>query len=269
MGIVIRDIRLETGLHTFGEVGGTNHTLLMLHGFAFRQGLHPFMDVLQSHFRVITPELPFSNRSLYSNGHTLENYVDTLLDFIDRLGLGRVTLFGNSVGGTLGLMCCLKAPHRFNKLVVRCPLWSQAQLPFYLRLGPLVALHGWLSGIQPYAAWALRTFYLQSARMSPTEVENASVPCRPATLDQVEAPVLSRFLGHLVQVEITARLPAIETETLILWGESDRFVKPPWGIRLAESLPKAHYQGMPGEYHNIATADPQSLAKIITRFALP
>jgi pimeloyl-ACP methyl ester carboxylesterase len=190
------------------------------------------------------------------------------LALIDRLGLGSVSLFGNSVGGTLGLMCCLHAPDKIDKLVIRCPLWSRAQLPFYLRIQPLVALHGWLSGIEPYAAWALDTFYRQSARMSPTIAAAEGPSSRPDSLDQVDAAVLSRFLGHLARVEITAALPEIAVKTLVLWGEDDRFVSPAWGASLAEILPKARSLAMPGEYHNIATADPDALAEILYGFLL-
>ena len=273
IGNQIRQIELRTGVHTYCDLGDSDRTLLLLHGFSFRQGLYPLMEALQPGFRVIAPDLPFVTNQKFRNEHTLENYVDLLMEFVQILDLKDVSIFGNSVGGTLGLMCCMVNPLRFDKLIVRCPLWSSKQLPSYLRIKPLVNLHGYLSESKFFALKMLALFYRMSARMSPTEGNpiteknaNRLQSLVPYKDDQIDPVVLSRFLGHLIQVEIENQMSTVQNSTLILWGKQDMFISSEWAGRLNQLLPVSKSMSLVGEYHNIATTDPKILATIIDGF---
>jgi pimeloyl-ACP methyl ester carboxylesterase len=266
-------IELRSGIHTYCDVGDADRTLLLLHGFSFRQGMYPLMDALKSDYRVILPDLPFSTRNDFRKPHSLENYVDYLLDFVKEVGLKNVSIFGNSVGGTLGLMCCLESPQQFDRLVVRCPLWSSKQLPNYMQSKLLVDLHGYLSWNRFLALKMVDIFYRMSARMSPVDGNQAdhyaadkSQSPIPYTEGRIDPVLLSSFLGQLVQVEIGDRLSSISNRTLILWGELDKFIQSRWGEYLNQRLPASQFMEMAGEYHNIATSKPGTLAKIISEF---
>lgn len=260
-----KQIELSSGVHTYCDVGRADRTVLLLHGFAFRQGMYPLMDILNADFRVLVPDLPFSTNLGFSVPHTLDSYVNFLLEFVQALDLKNVSVFGNSVGGTLALLCGIKSPEKFDKLVVRCPLWSSKQLPAYLQNRKLVGLHHFLSGNLPYARFALNLFYRISSRMSPVVGEMHE---SPISYDdgQVASVVLSRFLGHLVQVEFEDELSLIPNETMILWGGLDTFVKREWGVYLDKILPNSQFVEMSGEYHNIATTNPKTLAEHISTF---
>ena len=129
---------------------------------------------------------------------------------------------------------------------------------------PLIKLHGSLSNLTSYARMILRIFYSMSARMSPVISERGDPT--PFWENQSEAVVLSKFLGHLVGVEIESQLRSVENKTLILWGERDKFIRPEWGNRLNHLLPDSMFVNMPGEYHNIATTDTEILAETIAGF---
>ena len=266
-----RQIQLSSGVHAYCDVGDSEHTILLLHGFAFRPGMYPLVDALKSKFRVVVPDLPFSTNHAFLPEHSLDRYVDFLMEFVQKLGLGKISIFGNSVGGTLALMCGIKHPLRFYKLVVRCPLWSSKQLPGYLQIKPLVSLHQTLSKNEFYARSILNLFYRISSRMSPKSDKDENESDHPGSLlpyhdDQIFPVVLSRFLGHLIQVEFESSLNSIPSETLILWGALDSFVKSEWGGYLSQVLPDSQYIEMSGEYHNIATAHPNRLATVIFDF---
>src|SRR5210317_1364859 len=103
MEIPTKKIKLNSGVHTYCDSGDSDHSLLLLHGFSFRPGLYPLLKALSLDFRVVIPDLPFSTRNDFRFGHNVQNYVDYLLEFIDALGLENISIFGNSVGGTLGM----------------------------------------------------------------------------------------------------------------------------------------------------------------------
>ncbi len=258
-------ISLRTGECTYCELGSGKKTLLLLHGFSFRPGLYPLADALKEHFRIVMPDLPFTSKQNRFQTHSLPAYVDFLLEFVDTLDLENVSIFGNSLGGTLALMCDIAAPNRFDGLVLRSPLWSAAQLPWYLRIKPLITAHVYLSMNRFYALKVLKLFYRISARVSPVngaEPENI-IPYDP---EQISPKVLSQFLGRLIQVEMKEELAKVTAKTLVIWGEQDTFIPAVWGACLQGLLPNARFREMAGEYHNIATVDVEKLAEEIVDF---
>lgn len=245
----------------------------MLHGFSFREGLLPLARLLSPHFRVLIPDLPFSTNDEYHAAHKLDAYVEFLIDFCRSLDLTRVSIFGNSVGGTLALMCCIRSSYLFDKLVVRCPLWSKVQLPVYLKCHPLISTHQFLSSSIFYANNFLKLFYWLSARMSPVEDEPKSLPgvesppgSTPETIHEINPSIFSKFLGTLVKVEIKDQLKLIPNETLILWGQNDNLISSSWGEYQGNLQPNSHFHAIEGEYHNISTSDHASLSKIMIDF---
>jgi len=260
-----KSIQLSTGTHAYTEIGDAAETLLLLHGFAFRVGMYPLAQQLSSQFRLIIPDLPFSVKNDAFVQHNLPGYADFLLEFVRTLKLDRISIFGNSLGGTLALMCARIAPDLFKRLVIRSPLWSVAQLPWYLRIKPLNRLHLSLSKNRSYAIWALERFYQASARLSAVD-KYAGDSIVPYQVEQISPRVLSRFLAELLDVEFTDALKGIHTETLIVWGEQDTFIPSTWGASLANLLPNACYLEMQGEYHNISTVDTAKLAEEINLF---
>jgi pimeloyl-ACP methyl ester carboxylesterase len=273
MNLTNRQVKMQGGDLTFSEIGGSDECLLMLHGFSFREGLIPLARLLSPHFRVIIPDLPFSTNNEYLGEHSLKSYVALLIDLVSALELTNISVFGNSIGATLGLMCCLDNPNLFDKLVVRCPLWSPVQLPAYLKMKPLVSLHGFISSNRTYAASFIKLFYWLSARMSPIGETSPGISgmdqlpgSTPGALNRIDPTVFSKFLGTLVSVEIQKQLKMIPNETLILWGENDNLIPPSWGEYQSQLQPAAWFLVLEGEYHNISTSDITLLAGIITDF---
>jgi len=266
-----RSIDLPSGPLTYCDIGDSGTNIILLHGLSFRPGLYPLIEHLLPHFRVIALDLPFhSPDHAAAQKNNIYSYVNLVLEFVTAMQLRNPAIFGNSLGGTLGLMCALEDPTAFSKLVLRAPLWTPAQLPAYLRLIPLIAVHLWLSRFDPYANFAMDTIYLLSKKMSPQAGEaTPSIPIRDLfTQFQVNPTVLSAFLGHLVQVDLSDQLSRIPNPTLILWGKEDALTPSIWGARLTRCLPEARFMEVAAEYHNIATTDPHTLAHQIAAFVL-
>ena len=75
-----QSVQLSTGAHTYCDVGDADRTLLLLHGFSFRPGLYPLAEYLQSDFRVVMPDLPFTTKAHAFRDHTLAHYVNFLFN---------------------------------------------------------------------------------------------------------------------------------------------------------------------------------------------
>jgi pimeloyl-ACP methyl ester carboxylesterase len=275
MNSATKSVGLTSGDISYSDIGESHQNLILLHGFSFREGLMPLTRLLSPHFRVIVPDLPFSTNNEYLGEQSLEGYVALLIDLVSALDLTNVSIFGNSIGATLGLMCCLDNPNLFEKLVVRCPLWSPVQLPAYLKIKPLVTIHGFFSSSRLYAASFLKLLYWMSTRLSPIGESTPGISgmdqlpgSTPESLNQIDPSIFSKFLGTLVGVEFQQRLKMIPNQTLILWGENDSLIPPSWGEYQSQLQPAARFMVLEGEYHNISTSDFASLAGIITDFVL-
>jgi pimeloyl-ACP methyl ester carboxylesterase len=98
--------------------------VVMLHGFG--SSLHtfePWARALQGEYRVIRFDLPGSGLSEPdpSGVYTDARSMDILLALLDRLGVRRAALIGNSIGGRLAWRFAAAHPDRVDKLVLISP----------------------------------------------------------------------------------------------------------------------------------------------------
>lgn len=96
---------------------GEGEALILLHGLF---GSLANFDQTVSHFslsyKTFAPLLPLYDLPIASS--TVDGMVTYLLDFVNEMNLGTVTLVGNSLGGHVALVFALKYPERINALVL-------------------------------------------------------------------------------------------------------------------------------------------------------
>lgn len=63
-----------------------------------------------------------------------------------------------------------------------------------------------------------------------------------------------------------AGLGKVESDTLILWGERDRWLPASQGTELAERIPSATAQVLPGCGHNVHEDCPAQAVPLLTSF---
>jgi len=115
-----REIATDQGVLRFHEAG-EGPPLVMLHGSGpgvsgwrnFRGNLATFT---RSH-RVLILEMPGFGLSDPIADHPAVGAVDSVLRFMDSLGVERADLIGNSFGGFIGSMLAMEHPSRLRRLV--------------------------------------------------------------------------------------------------------------------------------------------------------
>jgi pimeloyl-ACP methyl ester carboxylesterase len=98
--------------------------VIMIHGFG--SSLHtwgPWARALQDYYRVIRFDLPGAGLSEPdpSGDYTDARTVELLSALMDRLGIARASLIGNSIGGRIAWTFAAKKPERVTKLVLISP----------------------------------------------------------------------------------------------------------------------------------------------------
>lgn len=120
-----KEIRTEYGelrIHYIDEGPKNSDPVLMIHGepswgYLYRKMINP---LVQAGKRVLVPDLPGFGRSdklSKRDGYTYEKYVHWMSDWLLKIDLREITLFGQDWGGLIGLRLATTFPERFSKVV--------------------------------------------------------------------------------------------------------------------------------------------------------
>jgi haloalkane dehalogenase len=101
---------------------GAGEVILCLHGeptwsFLYRK----FIPVLSPHYRLIAPDFIGFGRSdklTDVKDYSYQMHLDTLLAFIEKMGLDKITVVVQDWGGLLGLGAVGQVPEKFARLVI-------------------------------------------------------------------------------------------------------------------------------------------------------
>ena len=239
---------------------GRGQAVLVLHGGAGPISVVPWAELLaRTHpARVITPTHPgFGGtprpEALVSIGGLARVY-STL---IAKLGLGGVTVIGNSIGAWIAAELALAAPTRIGSLVlvdavgIEVPGHPVAD-PFSMPFDELRRL----SYHDP------ERFRIDTSKLSP---EQKAIVAANFT-------ALKQYAGTGSDPSLRARLSAITVPTLVLWGESDHVADPEYGRAYAAAIGGAKFELLKGTGHVPQIETPELLAEtvwpFITRHAL-
>jgi pimeloyl-ACP methyl ester carboxylesterase len=186
---------------------------------------------------------------------------------MDRRGLPRAALAGNSLGGGLVLMLARDYPERVSALILLAPAAAMTRLPyiFYpLRLpglGPLLSL---LLGpwIIPFA---LRLIYRRRELITPEVVAGYAAPFRDQRRRLALASLCRQVrIPPLAQIE--AMLAQLSQPVSIIWGERDRILPVSHAHWLQDRLPQAELNILPEVGHAPQEEAPEAVNEIIIDF---
>ncbi len=98
---------------------------------------------LADRFRVLTYDHPgHGGSSLPGQPCTVETLAGELVELLDSLELGRVSLCGVSLGGMVGMALALQEPRRVERLVLACTSTYLGPSDAWLERAALVRAHG-------------------------------------------------------------------------------------------------------------------------------
>ena len=255
------------GLRFHCREEGDGDPIVLLHGLTANLfAWDPWAKRLSEHFRVIRLDLP---------GHGLTGpdpegrydwlqIADLVVQFLDRLGVARATLVGNSFGGAIAWQIAAHHPERVGRLVLVAPVGYTAggQLPPLLRLlahpvsGPLLAR------LTPKFAFMerVRQTHADPARADPEQTERQYRLFRRAG-NRDGLPAILRAGGALETGPLLARIRA---PTLLLGGAEDPVLPSGNAQRFARDLDNAEVVMVPDAGHAPMLEQPESsVAKLL------
>lgn len=201
---------------------------------------------LAKEYRVLVPDLPGYGRSSkgVDGADPFGHLAVGIRGLMDRLGLDRAHLVGNSYGGACALRLALDTPDRVDRMVLMGPggIGTTRALP----TPGLNSLLNYYGGDGP-SRLKLEKFIRDHLVFNAAEVPDSVIDTRyQASIDPevVAAPPLRRPSGPnalrtLWRMDFTRdkRLSRLAVPTLVLWGAADKVNRPSGGRMLAERMP--------------------------------
>ena len=231
---------------------GTGPTILLLHGFGASSYTwrHVEPALIASGNRVITldmkgfglSEKPFDDR------YSIFDQAALVSQFIDRIGLKKVTVVGHSLGGGVALVLALdKNPakrKRIAKLILIDSIAYAQKIPIafnILRTPVLGEISTRLVPLEVQTRVALKLAYYDDSKFDSRDVKQYSGPLKDKgsrnALIQTARQILPENLP-----ELSSRYKTIKIPALIIWCDHDKVIKPNIGLRLNRDLPNSTFR---------------------------
>jgi pimeloyl-ACP methyl ester carboxylesterase len=226
--------------------------------------------------RCIVPNLPLgSHRTAMRPEADLSppGLARLLADFLAALDLERVTLVANDTGGAISQITAASHPERIGRLVLTpCDAFENFLPPAFRPMQYAARVPG------------LLTAALQGMRLAPMR----RLPIAFGWLikhdpdDALLGSWVEPFLGNreirrdTVKVlkgispryteEAAEKLRSFDRPTMLAWAKEDRFFKPRFAERLAETIPGARLEWIEDSYTFVSEDQPERLVELIEDF---
>ncbi len=120
----IKKIKLNGSIEiAYADEGDGDEAILFIHGLgSYMPAWKKNIPVLKNKFRCVALDLPGYGKSSRAVHYGEMNFYSTVLkDFIEKLGLEKVSLAGHSMGGQIAINTALLYPEIVNKLILIAP----------------------------------------------------------------------------------------------------------------------------------------------------
>src|ERR1700676_2520043 len=260
------------GMRVHYRDDGAGPPLVLLHGFG--SSLYTWdrwVRRLAGTRRLIRLDLPvFGLTGPAPDGdYRTERYVHVVTALLDRLGVERIDVAGNSMGGRTALMFALAHPERVRKLILvdaggfapmpPPPLFRLAQTPI---LGPWMILH-----VTPrfVVRRNLEGVYGDPSRLTDAVVDRYWTLARRAGN---RGAMLARITGP-PDPNLADRLGELKLPVLIQWGELDRWIPLSDARGFQRGITGAELRVYPGAGHVPMDELPEATARDADAFLGP
>ena len=246
---------------------GEGPPLLLVHGFLVnhREWL-PILPYLRAHHRCIVPDLPgfgaSEKRPPGGYPYTREAFAATMVALLDELGIERTHVCGHSMGGAISLVMAADHAARVDQLALIDAACYPFDVPFKGKL-PLLPVIGPIVFKRLYGRRLFRDYFRNDVFSGHPGLDLAQVDSYYEAFRSREAKEAAyETLQNTVDLaSLGPKIPRVQAETLVVWGDDDRIFPVGLAHRLVRELPSARLAVIgnsghaPNEEHPRETAE--------------
>jgi len=250
------------------RIDGQGEPVLLLNGGMMTlTAWEPIVAILDQSFQVVRCDFRGQLQSPGEPEPSLEAHVRDLVELLDGIGLERVHVVGTSYGGLVGMLFAALHPERAASLTVIAAtgritpeFWESTARCRELALEAAAGGDGGrvLEFILPET---YTPEYLETQAKA-LEFHRRWVAALPVIWFRGVAAILASVEG----VDLTPRLGDIRCPALIVAGERDLMFPLEQSRALAEGIPGARLEVVPGAPHGIVVENPDVTARLLLEF---
>jgi pimeloyl-ACP methyl ester carboxylesterase len=250
---------------------GKGTPLLLIHGFMgmiydWRSNI-PELGKRFSVFALDLPGFGYSEKPL-SFDYTSSTYAEFIVSFLDLHNIKRVVLVGNSMGGQIALMICLKYPDRVSGLVlIDSGGYPQSVefLPFRLLKVPVIGEISMALLDRNIIRTMLRKgIYYDGSLVNDEIVDVYNSVYNTANARKMPPRIMRRIMKD--EANIASHLSEIRCQTLIIWGANDKVISPSRAKQFHHDIKQAALLMVPEAGHMPHVEQPEIVNKAIVDY---
>lgn len=250
------------------RIDGEGEPVLLLNGGMMTfTAWDPIVSALAPRFQVVRCDFRGQLQSPGEPEPRLEAHARDLLELLDSLGLSRVHVAGTSYGGLVGLLFAALQPERTASLTVigatgriTPEFWESSARCRELALEAAAGGDG--GRVLEYILPATYTPEYLERQAQTLAFHRRWVAALPVIWFRGLAAILSSVEG----VDLTPHLSSIRCPALIVAGERDAMFPPEQSRALAEDIPGARLEVVPGAPHGMVIENPDATARLLLDF---
>jgi len=258
------------GINLYYEIHGSGAPLVLINGLAYDLWMwHKMVPFLAQHFQVLTFDNRGAGLSDAPKGpYSAEMLADDLAGLLDGLGIPQAAIFGHSMGGFIAQAFALKYPEKVSQLILSATNFGGPRHVPITQEAMAV-----LMDISGDPAARLRRGIAVSCAPGYSEVHTDFIEewvnyrlAHPLLPEPYQAQLAIGLALMSEGASFEKKLSAVQAPTLILFGEHDKVVPPANAPLLAQAIPHAKVEILPGAGHFFPFEIPELASHAVTQF---
>ncbi|MCB9197064.1 MAG: alpha/beta hydrolase [Flavobacteriales bacterium] len=204
---------------------GSGEPLILVHGtFASLHCFDGWTDIMKAHYRVIRMDLPGFGITgpKPDDKYSIDLFADFLREFLNKLGIGKCAIAGNSLGGWLTWEFALKYPEMVSKMILIDAAGyindNNYPLPFVIAQTPV------LRNVFNYVPKAVVRRFVRQVFYDQTKVNDTLVDRYFDLFHREGNKEAFVRIANCYFVQNTHNLINLKIPVLVMWGKNDNWL---------------------------------------------
>ena len=241
--------------------GGRGEPLVVFHDQEYLNTGWPYLDALAERFEVLVPSHPgFGQSSLPDHIDSIDDVAYVYLDLLRGMGKGPVRLIGMGLGGWIAAEVAVRCTQDLRRLVLVDSVG--------IKIGGYTERDVADNFIMDNQAFLEASWHDAAAGAQVMKLPGPELPEEDIVtlLRNRQTTALFTWKPFMHDPKLRQRLGRINVPTLVVWGGSDRIVKPDYGQAFAAGIPGAKLVTIPNAGHYPYLEQPEVFSKAVLPF---
>lgn len=242
-GVKVKNLEINANKISYYQGGNGDKVVVLLHGFGgSKENWNKLSMNLTKNFQVYAMDLPgFGGSDFIADKNTIEDFRDTVIRFIEKIGHPKIKLVGHSTGGLIAAQVAKKIPHVVEDLWLITPAGAtgnfKSEMSKQLSEGKNVLIPESLDDFQ-----LMMDVLFYKSPFIPSKVVEFLGNRHIKSSERLKMIFQSTHKVHNNRTNISPTLNEIlegyPHNIFLSWGKEDRIINYRLGISIKEQFPK-------------------------------